>query len=39
MQTKAVQMPSVDIPKPLALPWGTDEVSLARILMMCSLPD
>lgn len=39
MQPKAVQMPGADTPKPSALPRGTDEVSLAGVLMTCSLPD
>lgn len=36
---KAVQMPGVAAPEPLALSQRTDEVSLARVLMTSSLTD
>jgi len=38
MRAEAMRLPSADTPKPLALPRGMDEVSLAHVLTMCSLP-
>lgn len=38
-RVKAVQMPGVAAPEPLALSQRTDEVSLAGVLMTSSLTD